>query len=136
MTLVVSTNMVLSVESIYCYCFKSTKYTLSILDHSCKKHDEKKHCAESTCDSDCSSEMDAVLEKTPCKAKSTITIFSKTDFTKTDSPITVFSLTTVPDLFNFDYNIIFSEKINVLTYTDPSPPEYLITNPYLQSFLC
>lgn len=131
MTLVFSTNMVLSVESIYCYCFKSTKYALSLSKHDCHEEKTKKHCEESTCDNTCEYDNDHM----PCKSKSTITIFTKTDFTKTNSPLTDYTVAVLPQVNFYVFNIE-TDRTESLIYADPSPPEYLLSTSFLQSFLC
>jgi hypothetical protein len=120
--------MVLSVESIYCYCFKTTEYKLAIIDHKCQKHDVKKHCDENICDKD--------GDQMPCKSKSTITISSKIDFTKSASPLSEFTaIIENHTSYNFA-DLIYSSCISTFNYRDPLLPEYLHTNPYFQSFLC
>lgn len=128
MSLVFTTNMVLSVESIYCYCFKTTEYKLAIVDHKCKNHDVKKHCDENVCDND--------SDQMPCKSKSTITINSKIDFTKSASPLSEFTAI-IENHFNTYIPVTLSSGIvSEVNYKDPLLPEYLHTNPYFQSFLC
>ncbi len=121
--------MVLSIESIYCICFKTTIYSLALVNSECCDAHVKNKCSGNSCCKDS-------LKKMPCKASNIITINSKTDFTYSK----------LTDLVYFDIHLpgnsinlaSFTNSTNIINrfYSDSSPPEYLISLPFLQSFLC
>ncbi|HMG14374.1 MAG TPA: hypothetical protein VK590_02935 [Saprospiraceae bacterium] len=129
-SLIFSTNMVLSIESIYCICFKTTKYIL-VNPNSvcCKSHTRSNNSVHSCCN--------VSMKKMPCKASSIITINSKTDFTKSKLFKPLFSDI---QLLTYGTNSIdvflYPVKSIRIYYADPSPPGYLLSHPFLQSFLC
>ena len=127
--LITSTNMVMSIESIYCFCFKTTKYSFAISEKDCCNHQYKKACDVKDC-------CKLSLKKMPCNTKSTISINSKAEFISLIKTLKYFSVCIIQD--KTILNSTSSNKTDVICrfYSDTSPPDYLISLPFLQSFLC
>lgn len=127
--LVFNTNIVVSIESIYCFCFKTTKYALAISDDVCCSKHLKNDCDKKDC-------CNVSLKKLPCKSKSTITLNSKTEFTSSVNNSTDFSKAFIHEIFVLIPKQFSESNALISYYSDPSPPNYLKSHPFLQSFLC
>lgn len=129
--LVLTTNMVLSIDSVFCHCFKTTTLQISgFEDICCDSH------FESTCNIDKCCQKS--FKKPACKTKTNILIFNNENIFSDQSNKTLKTQNfefSIPTKYHFELSAN-SDNSYLPFCTNISPPTFKHSRSFLQIFTC
>lgn len=131
MLLMLTTNVVVSIDSIYCYCFKTTTFQITGFEEEECAPESEMACTDNTC---CSSSV----EKLPCKETKQIIVANQEDFTGNISQLQLkksFDSFVIPR-HTVILPIIDADHFAYANTFNFQPPVTKHSRAFLQIFLC
>lgn len=135
MVLMLTTNVVFSIDAVFCNCFKTTTYQFTGLseDDCCTDHlsETDLHLNHDTC-------CETKVNKDECKTRKNILLSNKENFVQNQSlsqkqfvPFTPFILTQT-----LSFDVISQTSVQKWNSLSSPPILYKLSRPFLQIFTC
>lgn len=129
--LVLTSNMVLSIDAVFCHCFKTTTFHVSGLEKECCDDHLKDSCTKSEC-------CQKAIEKPACKSTTKILVSNSEDLFKDQSGKISKSHQEEYSASCSYCNLIYSDSsVDRISFTSQVYyPSFKHSRPFLQTFRC